>query len=161
MMKTNWSSTWLAIYQSPSAEVVLFACKGLPTNFIEYVLTAIEARHEKKDSNRHAEKVKKKKKERLHWKTHSTENDLGESFLKIHFRNDEIIFKSCFNHRWKPEDQRREQQGEGKQRHERGVTLFFPSKLLTRFLTTIHFDKSLGRASGKFDCVEHCLTPTV
>lgn len=29
MMKTNWSSTWPAIYQSPAAEMVLFACEGI------------------------------------------------------------------------------------------------------------------------------------
>lgn len=29
MMKTNWSSTWIRIHQSPSSEMVLRGCEGL------------------------------------------------------------------------------------------------------------------------------------
>lgn len=60
-MKTNWSSTWPAIYQSPAAEMVLFCPRRNSTHFIEkYFKTTTEAWREKKDKDTHAQRERKK-----------------------------------------------------------------------------------------------------
>lgn len=61
MMKTNWSSTWPAIYQSPAAEMVRFACEGNSTQFIEKHLKTHRRGLAGEERGRRTEKDRKSK----------------------------------------------------------------------------------------------------
>lgn len=85
-MKTNWGSTWPAIYQSPAAEMVLFACEGI--HFIEkYFKTTTEAWREKKERDTRTQKGR----ERKRGKFNSSQNylmDSSKTHRNVQFLND-------------------------------------------------------------------------